>query len=184
MHAITVFSAMGGNGFVPADARCRLVAISVLWCFIFLLPASAFAAQALNQLQTLDDSSGILPVSLGKPTGCFFTNAYGFNSGSYPEELVVAGAAYCGGDYQLPFKWSGGHWIPLELPEGNVVGGQATGVDDNPEAPPTITYQLYESGVAGGYQPQRCRARLVGTRAMERHERCHLEPVREAAVAD
>jgi hypothetical protein len=55
----------------------------------------------------------------------------------------VAGASYCGGNYELPFKWSGGHWTPLELPTGTAAGGHATSVDDNPGSPPSFTYHLF-----------------------------------------
>jgi len=152
MGFITVFSATGGNGFGRAISGLRLAARSFLWYFIFLIPASAIGAQVVGQPMAGGDSSGILPVSLGKPPGCSFTNAYALNSGSYPQELAVAGASYCGGDYEFPYQWRQGAWMPLQLPEGAVTGGRATSVDDNPAGSTSFSYHLFnDAGAMNGY---------------------------------
>jgi hypothetical protein len=84
MASITVFSATGGNEFVPSGRRSPPVVTSFLWCLIFLMPAAAFAAQAVSQPLTGSDAIGILPISLGKPPGCEWASLLKLNSGSYP----------------------------------------------------------------------------------------------------
>jgi hypothetical protein len=146
MNSITVFSLTGGNGFGPAMSGLRLAAISFLWFFIFLIPASAAAAQAVGRPMAGGDSIGILPVSLGKPAGCPFTTANGLNSGNYPEALVVAGSVFCGnGTDDLPYQWNAGSWSPLELPQDAYGGGMALSVSDNPDSDPTFTYQIWNA---------------------------------------
>ena len=149
MNSITVFSLTGGNGFGPAMSGLRLAAISFLWFFIFLIPASAIAAQAVGRPMAGGVSPGILPVSLGKPAGCPLTTANAMNSGAYPEELVVAGSVWCGdGTEDLPYQWQAGSWSPLELPQG-AHGGMAHSVSDDPDSSPTFTYLLFNEAGDG-----------------------------------
>ena len=148
METITVFSAMGGNGFGPSRAGFRLAVTSFLWCLIFLIPTSAFAAQAVSQAMAGGVSPGILPVSLGKPAGCGFTSANAINNASYFEELVAAGASYCGGSDEFPYAWQAGAWSPLQLPSGSAVGGRALSVNDAVAGGQTFTYLLWNE--AGG----------------------------------
>jgi uncharacterized membrane protein len=152
MHAITVFSAVGGNGYGPSGRSLRPVVTSFLWCLIFLIPASPSAAKAIGQPMAGGDSSGILPVSLGKPKGCVYSNAYALNSGIYPEDLVVAGSMQCGSDNGFPYQWRQGVWTPLELPEGGIMGGYAMSVDDNPGGPASVSYHLWDgAGITNVY---------------------------------
>jgi len=143
MENITVFSAMGGNGFGPSRAGFRLAVTSFLWCLIFLIPTPALAAQVVSQATAGGVSPGILPVSLGKPAGCPATSANAMNSGAYPEELVVAGSVWCGdGTDDLPYQWQAGSWSPLELPQDAFGGGMAHSVSDDPGSDPTFTYAI------------------------------------------
>ena len=143
MKLITVFSAMGGNGFGPAISGLRFAARSFLWLFIFLIPASAIAAQAVGRPMAGGESTGILPVSLGKPAGCPLTSANALNSGEYPEALVVAGFVWCGdGTDDLPYQWQAGAWTPLDLPQDAYGGGMAHSVSDDPDSEPTFTYRI------------------------------------------
>lgn len=122
----------------------RLTVISFLWCLIFLIPASAGAAQAVGRHMAGGDSSGILPISLGKPAGCPSTSANAMNSGEYPEELVVAGSVWCGdGTDDLPYQWQAGSWSPLELPQDAYGGGTAQSVSDDPGSDSTFTYGIW-----------------------------------------
>jgi len=143
MESITVCSVTGGSGFGPVMSGLRLAAKSFLWCFIFLMPAFAIAAQAVNHPLAEGDSSGILPVSLGKPEGCIWTTAEAMNSGMYPEELVIAGYVTCPSG-QHPFQWRAGSWSPLEMPEGAYAGGIgfSESVNDDPGREPTFTYRI------------------------------------------
>ena len=143
MENITVFSAMGGNGFGPAILGLRFAARSFLWLFIFRIPASAIAAQAVGRPMAGGESTGILPVSLGKPAGCPLTSANALNSGAYPDELVVAGSVCCGdGTDDLPYQWHAGSWSPLDLPQDAYGGGMAHSVSDDPDSQPTFTYRI------------------------------------------
>jgi uncharacterized membrane protein len=146
MVGITVFSAARGDGAGQQTAEIRSARAFLISALVFFFLPLAVAVQA-TQAMAANGTIGILPVSLGHPEGCPFTSANALNSGSYPEELVVAGAVYCGGDYEIPYKWSGGQWTPLELPEG-ALGGRATGIDDNPEGPATLVYSVYTDNQA------------------------------------
>jgi hypothetical protein len=143
MNSITVFSLTGGNGFGPAMSGLRLAAISFLWFFIFLIAPSAAAAQAIGQPMAGGDSSGILPVSLGRPAGCGFTSANAINNGRYPEDLVAAGSAYCPPTGDYPYAWRAGAWSQLEPPVDAAQGGRALSVSDGLDGEPTFTYQLW-----------------------------------------
>jgi len=149
MATIAVFSATGGNGLGPSGNGLRLAVFSFLWCFIFLLPAAAHAAQVHAEPSDQGYSPGILPISLGKPQGCPRAMAAAMNSGAYPEALVVAGGIWCGdGTPDLPFQWSQGSWMPLDLPS-EVLGyaqGWATSVNDDPGGPPAFVYRLWSGG--------------------------------------
>jgi hypothetical protein len=140
---IAVFSVTGGNGCAPSRTGPRLAAISFLWCSIFLIPCFAFAAHPVSRHMAGGESTGILPVSLGKPAGCPFTSANALNSGEYPEALVVAGFVWCGdGTDDRPYQWRAGAWTPLELPQDAYGGGMAHSVSDDPDSEPTFTYRI------------------------------------------
>lgn len=110
---------------------------------LFLTLHPAQADTLAWQSDTSGESSGILPVSLGVPDGCFFASAYAMNSGAYPEELVVAGSVTCP-DSDGPAAWRSNNWSYLELPEGNYSMGYSESVNDNPADEPMFTYHIVD----------------------------------------
>lgn len=153
METITVFSAQGGNGCEPSRAGLRQTVTAFLWCLIFLIPASAFAAQASGRATAGGESSGILPVSLGRPAGCGFTSANALNNGSYPEELAVAGSVWCPGlDGEYPYAWQASGWQALELPDDPFGGGRALSISGGSAGDRAFTYVLWnEAGSLDAY---------------------------------
>jgi len=144
MANITVFSVSGGNGFGPSRASLLLTVTSFLWFLVFLIPASAAAAQAVEGTTAGVESPGILPVSLGRPAGCPVVSASALNSGAYPGGLAVAGSVWCGdGTDDLPYQWQAGSWSPLEMPPDAFGGGTAASVNDDPGGDPTFTYRIW-----------------------------------------
>jgi hypothetical protein len=132
----------------------RRAALFLLWFFIFLWPVSAVAAQTTSQPMAGGDSSGRLPVSLGKPAGCDWSNGRALNSGSYPEDLVIVGEANCPTEAawgnSVAYGWQNGSWFELELPEGNFSNVSATSVSDDSGAASTFVYSMRDNDEGDG----------------------------------
>lgn len=128
---------------VHLTALLRVVVHSLFLSGLLLTLHPARAAHLAGQSDTSGDSTGILPVSLGVPDGCFFASSYAMNSGDYPEDLVVAGSLTCPGS-DGPAAWRTNTWSNLELPEGNYTQGYAESVNDDPGHVPMFTYHIFD----------------------------------------
>jgi uncharacterized membrane protein len=119
--------------------RSQGFALSLL--FLLLLNA----ALANGPLQSGSVADGLVPVSLGEPTGCFFATGRMLNDGVYPDTLIVTGDALCPGFDSLPYVWQDNQWSKLELPDGGYTSGYAESVSDAPGGGPAFTVQLLNS---------------------------------------
>jgi len=134
------FSACGGDGIVQASYWPRRPVIPILCAFslitgLLVRPAETGAADPVT----------LIPKSLGIPSECFFTSARALNSGAYPQDLVVAGSVYCGGDWDYPYMWKQGAWHPLEIPGENYQGGYAESVSEDGPSGLTLTGHMLQT---------------------------------------
>jgi hypothetical protein len=109
---------------------------------VFLL----IVAPATGLPQAGGEISSILPVSLGEPEGCMYSNGRKLNDGSYPASLIVVGDVACPGTDGLPYLWQNNQWAPLPLPDGGYSFGYAESVSENLGDAPAFTVSLLNSG--------------------------------------
>ncbi len=119
------------------------------WLCFLVIPAfnTAWSSQENTRLDADAEPVNIVPQSLGIPDGCYDFSAQAMNNGTYPGNLVVAGASNCEGNKYLPYKWQNGSWQTVELPQSTeVFGGWVESVSDESAGEPVMTLGLMKNG--------------------------------------
>ena len=142
MAIIMYLQQRGRHGIRGDGANPRPTGFAAPLLMVFLL----IVAPATGLPQAGGEISSILPVSLGEPEGCMYSNGRKLNDGSYPASLIVVGDVACPGTDGLPYLWQNNQWAPLPLPDGGYSFGYAESVSENLGDAPAFTVSLLNSG--------------------------------------
>jgi len=165
-----------GNLLRTAMIRAKIVMVPI-GLLLSILQLS-WAAESSGLPRENSDQSDILPLSLGMPSECFDSSSpYALNNGTYPNDLVVVGAANCENSTYLPHTWKNGSWSLVELPVERAAYVQS--ISDTTATGPAYTIQtlrditpntlLYtRAWVAGAGRPMQELQPLAGMKHIDR----------------